>query len=99
EMTVATVEAEMLGGDTGRMRRERWAERLDAGRKHDCNIAASFRAANREGPRQDRVQGLLEAFFKENGEGNPRGGENDTVTTKDMARADPSLEDDLRREQ
>ena len=26
---VASVEAEMLGGDTGRMRRERWAERLE----------------------------------------------------------------------
>ena len=38
-VTVASVEAEMLGGDVGRMRRERWAEALEAGKKHDQNIA------------------------------------------------------------
>ncbi len=97
--TVASVEAEMLGGDTGRARRERWAERLETGRKHDCNIAASLRAANREVPQRDRVQGLLDAFFKENGEGGPRGGENGAIATRDLARDDPSLEEDLRREQ
>ncbi|MGH6798595.1 MAG: UvrD-helicase domain-containing protein, partial [Roseiarcus sp.] len=97
--TAASVEAEMIGGDVGRMRRERWAERLQAGRSHDQKIAANLRAANHDSPLEVRVQALLEAFFKDGGEGEPRGGENGQVTTKDLCQAVPSLEDDLRREQ
>ncbi len=96
-VTVASVEAEMLGGDVGRARREKWAQALDAGRRHDQKIAADLRAANREDPQEDRIRALLDAFFKDDGE--PRGGEIGPVASKDMARAVPALEDDLRREQ
>jgi ATP-dependent helicase/nuclease subunit A len=95
--TAASVEAEMLGGEVERMRREAWAQALDGGKKHDQKIAESLRAANREGSQEDRIRALLEAFFKDDGE--PRGGENGPVASKDMARTVPALEDDLRREQ
>ena len=98
-VTIASVEAEMLGGDVGRMRRERWAQALEAGKKHDQNIAANLRATDQGGVRQARVQALLDAFFKEGGEGEPRGGENGPVATKDLAQAAPVLENDLRHEQ
>ena len=89
----------MLGGDVGRMRRQRWAEVLEAGKKHDQNIAADLRSADQDGARQARIQALLDAFFKDGGEGEPRGGENGPVATKDLAKENPALEDDLRREQ
>ena len=98
-VTIASVEDEMLGGDVGRMRRERWAETLDAGTKHDRSIAENLRAANQESARQARIQALLDAFFKDGGEGEPHGGENGPVATKDLALAVPALEEDLRREQ
>jgi ATP-dependent helicase/nuclease subunit A len=98
-VTSASVEAEMLGGDIGRMRRERWAQALDLGKKHDQNIAANLRAADQDEACQVRIQALLDAFFKDGGEGEPRGGEDGTVTTKDLARTAPALENDLRREQ
>jgi ATP-dependent helicase/nuclease subunit A len=99
DVTVESVEAEMLGGDIGRMRRQRWAEALAAGKKHDQNIAADLCSADQDSARQVRVQALLDAFFKEGGEGDPRGGENGPVATKDLAKENPALEDDLRREQ
>ena len=89
----------MLGGDVGRMRRERWAQALEAGKKQDQNIAENLRAANEDGASQARVQALLEAFFKEGGEGEPHGGENGGVTTKNLREKFPALEEDLRREQ
>ena len=49
-VTTASVETEMLGGDVGRLRRERWAEALDDGKKHDQNIAANLRAADQMAP-------------------------------------------------
>jgi ATP-dependent helicase/nuclease subunit A len=98
-VTIRSVEDEMLGGDVGRRQRERWAQALEAGKKHDQNIAANLRAADQDGVRQARVQALLDAFFKEGGEGEPRGGENGPVATKDLAQAAPVLENDLRREQ
>jgi ATP-dependent helicase/nuclease subunit A len=97
DATVASVEEEMLGGDVGRMRREKWAHALEAGKKHDQKIAENLRDANRQGPHEDRISALLEAFFKDDGQ--PRGGENGPVASKDMARAARALEDDLRREQ
>ncbi len=99
DATVATVEAEMLGSDVGRIRRERWAKALGVGKKHDQNTAANLRAADQDDARQVRVQALLDAFFKEGGEGEPRGGEHGPIATKDLAQAAPVLEDDLRREQ
>jgi ATP-dependent helicase/nuclease subunit A len=99
DATVASLEAEMLGGDVGRVRRERWAEALEAGKKHDQKIADNLRAANEDGVRQARVQALLKALFKEDGEGGPHGGENGQLTTKDLCERFPGLEDDLRREQ
>jgi ATP-dependent helicase/nuclease subunit A len=99
DATVASVEAEMLGGDVGPVRRQRWAEALEAGKKHDQNIAADLRSADQDSARQARVQALLDAFFKDGGEGEPRGGENGPLATKDLAKENPALEDDLRREQ
>jgi ATP-dependent helicase/nuclease subunit A len=98
-MTVASVEGEMLAGDVGRARREKWAQALEAGKKQDQKIAENLRVANEDGARQARVQALLRALFKDDGEGGPHGGENGPVTSKDMARGAPALEDDLRREQ
>jgi ATP-dependent helicase/nuclease subunit A len=98
-VTIASIEDEMLGGDFGRVRRAGWAETLDGGKKHDQNIAENLRSAAQDGVRRARVQALLDAFFKDGGEGEPRGGENGPVATKDLAREAPALEDDLRREQ
>ncbi len=97
--TVASVEAEMLGGEVERRRRETWAQALEVGKKHDQNIAANLRAADQDSVRQARVQALLDAFFKDGGEGEPRGGENGQVATKGLCEKFPALEDDLRREQ
>ncbi len=98
-VTVASVEAEMLGGDVDRMRRERWAQALEAGKKQDQKIAENLRAANEDGARQTRVQALLRALFKDDGEGGPHGGENGQLTTNGLCEKFPALEDDLRREQ
>jgi ATP-dependent helicase/nuclease subunit A len=93
-VTAANVEAEMLGGDIGRTRRESWAERLGAGSSHDQKIAANLRAANRDSPLEVRVQAVLEAFFKDGGEGGPG-----RLMTNGLVEAFPALEDDLHREQ
>lgn len=99
DVTLVSVEAEMLGGDVGRIRRERWAQALQAGKKQDQKIAESFLATNEDGPRQVRVQALLKALFKDDGEGGPHGGENGQLTTKDLCKRFPTLEYDLRHEQ
>jgi ATP-dependent helicase/nuclease subunit A len=98
-VTTASVEAEMLGGDVGRMRREAWAQALGAGTKQDRSLAESFCAANESGASQIRVQALLDALFKDGGEGELRGGEDGGVTTKNLRKKLPALEKDLRREQ
>ena len=85
-VTVASVEAEMLGGDVGRMRRERWAQALDAGTKQDRALAESLRAANEDGASQVRVQALLDAFFKDDGEGEPRGGREGPSDDQELVR-------------
>jgi ATP-dependent helicase/nuclease subunit A len=97
--TIASVEDEMLGGDVGRLRRERWAQALEAGTKQDRALAESLRAANEDGASQTRVRALLNAFFQRDGEGGPHGGENGGVTTKNLREKFPALEEDLRREQ
>ena len=99
DATVASVEAEMLGGDVGRMRREQWAQALEAGTKQDRKIANNLRAANQDGVSQVRVQALLDALFQKDGEGGPHGGEDGQLTTKNLREKSPWLEDDLRREQ
>ena len=96
---VASVEAEMLGGDVGCARREKWAQALEAGKKQDQKIAEHLRAANEDGARQVRVQALLKGLFKDDGEGGPHGGENGRLTTNGVSDKFPTLEDDLRREQ
>ena len=98
-VTITSVEDEMLGGDVGRKRRERWAETLEGGKKQDQKIAESLRAANEDDTRQVRVQALLRALFKEEGEGDPHGGEDGQLTTKGLREKVPMLEEDLRREQ
>ena len=89
----------MLGGDVGRLRREQWAQALEAGTKQDRALAESLRAANENGASQIRVAALLDAFFKDDGEGEPRGGQKAQVTTNGLCEKSPWLEDDLRREQ
>jgi ATP-dependent helicase/nuclease subunit A len=98
-VTIASVEAEMLGGDVGRMRRAGWAQALDAGTKQDRALAESLRAANEDGASHARIQPLLQAFFQKDGEGGPHGGENGGLTTKNLREKFPALEEDLRREQ
>jgi ATP-dependent helicase/nuclease subunit A len=92
--TAAGVEAEMIGGDIGRRRREAWARQLDAGEKTDRKLAAKLRAADDDNAPEARIQALLDAFFIEGGEGDPRG-----CTTKGLRERLPALDDDLRREQ
>ena len=97
--TAASVETEMLGGEVERMRREAWAQALDAGKRQDQKIAENLRAANEDGAREARVQALLQAFFQKDGEGGPHGGEIGQLTTNGLREKLPALEDDLRREQ
>ena len=97
-VTTASVEAEMLGGDVDRIQRERWAGTLEGGKKQDQKIAENLRATNEYDTRQVRVQALLRAMFKE-GEGDPHGGEEGQITTKALREKFPTLEEDLRREQ
>ena len=89
----------MLGGDVGRIRRERWAQALEAGTKQDRALADSLRAASEDGASHARIQPLLQAFFQKDGEGGPHGGENGGLTTKNLREKFPALEEDLRREQ
>jgi ATP-dependent helicase/nuclease subunit A len=98
-VTTASVEAEMLGGDVGRVRREQWAQALEAGRKQDQKIAEILRSANQDGASHARVQALLDAFFNDDGEGEPRGGQKAHVTTNGLREKFPALEEDLGREQ
>ncbi|HLX97395.1 MAG TPA: double-strand break repair helicase AddA, partial [Roseiarcus sp.] len=93
-VTAASVEAEMLGGDLGRMRRERWAQALDGGSKRDRELAASLRAANENGASDVRVQALLSAFFNDTGAGAPG-----RLATNGLSAKHPGLEDALGREQ
>jgi ATP-dependent helicase/nuclease subunit A len=93
--TAAGVEAEMIGGDIGRKRREAWAQQLEAGKTTDRELAAKLRAADDDGAPEARIQALLEAFFTEGGEGDPRG----CLTTKGLCERFPALDDGLRREQ
>ena len=97
--TIARVESEMLDGEVERMRREAWAQALEGGRKQDQKIAENLRVANEDGPRQARAQALLRALFRDDGEGEPHGGENGRLTTNGLRERFPSLEDDLRGEQ
>ena len=97
--TAAGIEAQMLGGQVERMRREAWAQTLEVGKKDDQNIAAKLRAANHDGPLAVRLEALLEAFFGKDGEGEPHGGKNGRLITKGVCEKFPALEDDLRREQ
>jgi ATP-dependent helicase/nuclease subunit A len=99
DATVASIEAEMLGGEVGRSRRERWAQALEAGKKQDQKIAENLRATNEDGAPEARVQALLRALFKDDGEGGPHGGEEGRITTNQMSETSPALEEDLRREQ
>ena len=98
-VTIASVEAEMLGGDFGRVRRERWAQALEAGTKQDRAFGESLLTANGDGEGHARIQALLQAFFQKDGEGGPHGGENAGLTTKNLREKFPALEEDLRREQ
>ena len=49
--------------------------------------------------RAERVQALLDAFFIEDGEGDPRGGKKGHLTCADLRDKQPELEEELKREQ
>ncbi len=97
ETTTASVEAEMLGGDIGRRRRQAWAQALDAGKTKDQECAAKLRAADEETDPAARIEALLDAFFTKGGE--PRGGEKGHLTTHGLRVDFPRLEESLHREQ
>ena len=94
--TAAVVEAQMVGGDTGRKHRQAWAPILDLGKKSDREFAAKLRQADGDGDRAAQIDALLEAFFTKGGEGEPFKGD---MTTKALQEDFPHLEADLRREQ
>src|SRR5271166_3619881 len=95
-VTTADVEAEMLGGDIGRRRRQAWAQKLDGGKTSDRTLAAQLRNVDEDGAPPARIETLLEAFFTEGGDGAPcKGG----LMTKGLKRDHPALEVDLQREQ
>ena len=97
--TAARVEAEMLGGDIGHRRRTRWAQGLVVGKSRDREFAASLHAADAHMQSTERVQALLAAFFTEDGDGEPRGGEKGHLTCKELRDKEPELEQELKREQ
>ncbi len=99
ETTTASVEAEMLGGDILRRRRQAWAQALDEGKIKDCEIAAKLRAADNEADPAARIEALLDAFFTKGGEGDRRGGAKGCLTTQRLRADFPGLEEDLHREQ
>ena len=90
-----SVEAEMIGGDIGRKRREAWAQRLEARQGSRPRVAAKLCAANDDSAPEARIPALLDAFFTDGGEGEPR----DWLLTKGLPERFPALENDLRREQ
>jgi ATP-dependent helicase/nuclease subunit A len=99
ETTTASIEAEMLGGEILRRRRQAWARALGEGAIKDQEIATKLRAADNEADPVARVAALLDAFFTRGGEGRPRGGARGGLTSEGLRLGFPGLEDDLRREQ
>jgi ATP-dependent helicase/nuclease subunit A len=104
EDTTANLEAGMLGGEIGRMRREMWARDLDRGSPKDRGFAGRLRAANQEDPRDVRVEALLDAFFAKAkdgklGRGEPRGAEKGNLITDELRRKCSTLNDALLCEQ
>ena len=95
----ASIEAETVGGEVERMRREAWAESLEIGGSMDRALAEKLRVANGDGPQEIRIQALLDAFFTNCGEGKPRGGDKGHLTTADLRKELPALAGDLRCEQ
>ena len=74
-VTVASLETEMLGGEVGRMRREAWAKDLHAGAKSDRKLAAALREVDTAEPKAAQVDALLRAFFVDDGAGDAKGTE------------------------
>ena len=74
-MTVAGVEAEMLGDEIGRMQRETMGANARRGLKAGPGALRRAFARRTERGRSDiRVQALLSAFFSKDGEGDPKAG-------------------------
>ena len=99
DATATSVEADMLGGDILRRRRQAWALALDDGKTKDRELAEKLRATDDESEPAARIEALLNAFFIKRGEGDPRGGEKGCLTTTDLCSKFPSLEADLHHEQ
>ena len=76
--TAAVVEAEMLGGDIGRKRRQAWAQR--ARRRQENRSRVRGEASRRltvTARREARIEALLEAFFTRGGRGRAMQGRTD----------------------
>ena len=84
---------------SARQRREVWAKALETGTRNDRNFAARLRAADDDdGSLAARVQSLLEAFFTDGGEGDPRLGTKGCLAKAPRENL-PPLEAELRGEQ
>ena len=82
------------------MRRERWAQALEAGKKQDQNIAADLRAADRGWRAPSSHPGAARRVFQgRTARASLAEVKTARLTTKDLREKSPALEDDLRREQ
>ncbi len=99
DVTPASVEGEMIGGEARRTRRQAWVRALQGGSKSDQNLAMTLGEADQAETVTARAAALLRAFFVEAGLGAPRGGEERNLVTKALAKRTPSLAADLLEEQ
>jgi ATP-dependent helicase/nuclease subunit A len=97
--TAASIEAEMIGGDIGRKRREGWVKALGTGSTNDKKMAAKLCKVDSDCAMRLCIEAQLAAFFTEDGEGPPCGGDGGRIATKGLAERMPELERDLHREQ
>jgi ATP-dependent helicase/nuclease subunit A len=99
DVTAASVEAEMLGGEVERQRRETWARQLEGGSSQDRDLAESLRLANGADADDEGIAALLDVFFTKKNEKAGEGAPKADLTTKALRKAFPALDEGLRREQ
>ncbi len=76
-----------------------WADELASGSSSDQKLAENLRTAARAGDLDESVAAYLAAFFTDNGEGKPRGGERRGLVTQTLAKRLPALPQRLSDEQ
>ena len=99
-VTVASVEAEMLGGDVGRTATRAMgggARSRQETRPENCREPSRSRTKTARAKLASRR--CSRRCSRMDGEGEPHGGEDGRLTTKGLREKAPALEDDLRREQ